>query len=182
MYAYLNLILDKTNGKYIDITNDFKRFSQLHSWYKHLSDCDIFYILLLPGEEWRYDFDKRLSDPEQTNFHWHFFQKNEYDWLEKNPGKYNSVLNKELLILAKKFPTYYNHQLYEFNLNYPKTDLSKYQLGIAKKASQNYWQAILNYRLKYNLALFIYGFYDTNSLISLLPTEIIEMICKIVIE
>ena len=55
------------------LDDDIKRFSTLHSWYKHLSFNDggvTFYIVPLKGEQERYSFDPCVSDPH--GIHWHF--------------------------------------------------------------------------------------------------------------
>jgi hypothetical protein len=55
------------------LDNDIKRFSTLHSWYKHLHFIDggvTFYMVPLKGEQERYNFDPCVSDP--IGIHWHF--------------------------------------------------------------------------------------------------------------
>ncbi|CAF3431170.1 unnamed protein product [Rotaria sp. Silwood2] len=56
------------------LQKDIKRFSTLHSWYKHLDYVDngkTFYMIPLKGEQPRYDFDPRISD--RIGIHWHFW-------------------------------------------------------------------------------------------------------------
>lgn len=57
----------------VELERDIKRFSSLHSWYKHLSfknDGDIFYILPRKGQQLRYGFDPCVSD--YNGIHWRF--------------------------------------------------------------------------------------------------------------
>lgn len=56
------------------LIEDFQRFSQLHSWYKHLPiDGEDHVFLLLEGQQPRYTFNPCLTDPCPTNMHWHFY-------------------------------------------------------------------------------------------------------------
>ena len=58
------------------LKNDFIRFAQLHSWYKHLPLEGVdYYVSLKKGEQVRYDFAPQVKDYE--GLHWHFFIKNE---------------------------------------------------------------------------------------------------------
>ncbi|CAF3097038.1 unnamed protein product [Rotaria socialis] len=59
------------------LTGDIKRFSTLHSWYKHLNyvdDGNIFYMIPMAGEQARYGFGPCISD--YRGIHWHFFTNN----------------------------------------------------------------------------------------------------------
>lgn len=58
------------------LTKDIKRFSKIHSWYKHLAfnyGSTTLYIVPLKGEQERYNFSPCISDP--TGIHWHFWQQ-----------------------------------------------------------------------------------------------------------
>ena len=56
---------------------DFQRFRHLHSWYKHVSDPQIYVPILVRGEEARYGFCPEYSDKDQTNIHFHFVSLSE---------------------------------------------------------------------------------------------------------
>lgn len=58
-----------------DAVADGERFSELHSWYKHLpAEGKLFYALLQRGEQPRYPFSKSFTSTDQTKFHWHFIK------------------------------------------------------------------------------------------------------------
>ena len=55
------------------LNQDIKRFSTLHSWYKHLDFHDggvTFYMVPLKGEQERNSINPRISD--RIGIHWHF--------------------------------------------------------------------------------------------------------------
>ena len=174
MEHYINTIFSKSKGICPDITKDFERFSRLHSWYKHLDNCTLFYIVLLPGEEWRYDFDKRLTDSDQTNLHWHFWQDYKYEFYKKHMDDI-PLITQELLQFIKQFQTYFNRELSDYTMN-PQSLMSLFQLEIATSATKLYWDNFLVHTKKYQINTFIQGFYDNNSYISTLPMELIHYI------
>lgn len=58
------------------LIEDFKRYSKLHSWYKHAKPNDEFIFLQKQGQQERNSIHKNLTDPCPTNIHWHFYKLN----------------------------------------------------------------------------------------------------------
>jgi hypothetical protein len=90
-----------------DLDKDIKRFSTLHSWYKHLDytdDGDTFYLIPLKGEQSRYSFDTRISD--YNGIHWHFS-------MEKVP----SPTDKRIEKIIEKYPVKLNPMFSPYGYN-----------------------------------------------------------------
>ena len=115
---------------------DIFRFSDLHSWYKHLSDFDKAYPLLLQGEEPRYSFDTSYTDLEQNNFHWRII-------LESNLNTYNVKINEksdyqpipeDIKQFMKKFPIYLDNDFCQ-----SKEAKPTFLRHICKKMCEEFW-------------------------------------------
>jgi len=85
--------------------DDALRIAGLHSWYKHLTDDEIMYPLILQGEEERYAFDPRLQDPNQENLHFRFLHLGDLKNLKVvMPDGEPSRLPGEIIEFVQKYP------------------------------------------------------------------------------
>jgi len=76
------------------LNKDIDRFSESHSWYKHLAFFDggtTFFMVPLKGEQERYNFRPEISDP--NGIHWHF-------WREKTMP----LADKRIEAISQKYP------------------------------------------------------------------------------
>jgi hypothetical protein len=72
-YRLRSLVKKWTQYSRKELDADINRFSTLHSWYKHLEFKDggtLYYIWPKRGQQLRYSFDPRVTDP--IGLHWHF--------------------------------------------------------------------------------------------------------------
>lgn len=98
---------------------DVCRIAGLHSWYKHLNSNTIAYPLLQRGEEPRYSFDHRYTDPNQDNFHWTVVMDVSLKHYHANLGSGPSPIPHELKEFMKKFPIELNPNFSNVNLEVP---------------------------------------------------------------
>lgn len=98
----------KTVKKMPDPVRDAERFSQLHSWYKHLLEFEKMYPILMEGEEYRYDFDTSYEDKDQSNYHWRFILESNlnYYFLNLESVKKPKPIPEDIVEYMKKFPIY----------------------------------------------------------------------------
>lgn len=110
MEEYIDFVIEN-NMSMPEWKNDIERFSDLHSWYKHLGKFDIVYPLLRCGEEPRNSFDPSFTDLNQNNFHWTLV-------LDYNIDNYAIKINDtddyvdipdDLKKFMKQFPIYLNN-------------------------------------------------------------------------
>lgn len=116
-------------GKMPDINADFNRFSQLHSWNKHNSNCDVAYLFLNVGEQESHPISPKVNDP--VGLHWVFlFERGLRD------------INPRLVPIdfIKRFPVYLNREL-EGGPTY------LFQKLICEKAAKNFWNELVHYAL-----------------------------------
>jgi len=101
------------------LKKDIKRFSQLHSWYKHLNFVDdgaTFYLIPRKGEQMRYSFDPRISD--YFGIHWHFCRRHPVPIADKRiqqiiheyPIKLNTYFHPHGTPMTKGFTDFVRRQ------------------------------------------------------------------------
>lgn len=142
MDKYVKFVFDN-NSQMPDPEKDILRFSDLHSWYKHLDNFNIAYPLLLRGEEPRYSFDPNFDDKDQLNFHWRIV-------FEHNLSYYNIVMNDteepnnipdDIIKFMKQFPIYLDNDFCPSND--PK---SRFLRHICKKMCENFWDELSKFK------------------------------------
>jgi hypothetical protein len=103
---YINFI--KNNLKSMPSSKkDIERYSQLHSWYKHLGDLTIAYPILMKGEEPYSNFKPHFSDVNQENFHWRIvFDYNLDEYPIYIDDVYHESIPHDILHFMKQFPIY----------------------------------------------------------------------------
>ena len=117
MEKYIDFVFDQ-NETMPPCEEDILRISRLHSWYKHLVGGVKAYPLLLQGEEPRYSFDTRFTDPNKKNFHWRIimdYHMNDYGIMIENNGIYVQIPEK-LKDLMKKFPIALDENFLPFDI------------------------------------------------------------------
>ena len=133
-------IIKENNTDIPDPKPDVLRIKDLHSWYKHLRGGVIAYPLLARGEEPRYGFDKRLTDPNQDNFHWRIVMGYNLDSycikLNDSSEDYFRVPD-EIKDYMKKFPI-------SLDGNFSSTERGFEQVDLCVKQCINFWNGLDN--------------------------------------
>lgn len=158
MEAYVKEILDK-NSSMPNPKPDIERFSELHSWYKHLPKFIKVYCLLLKGEEPRNDQDSKFSDENQENYHWWFISEQQLESFIVDSKRKDIVIDEdkdyeddelfdityihpEVIEMMKKHPIYFS---YDFS-NSLKDSAAIFQRHIARKMCKEMWEEIISYK------------------------------------
>ena len=127
-----------------DPVKDFKRFSTLHSWYKHLNSFNIAYPVLMKGEEPRYSFDTSFSDSNQENYHWRFIVLDNleaYGYILN--GQEANVIPKDVLEFMKKYPIYISNRL-----GNEESDEYKFQITVCANVCKLFWDDLMSCEVK----------------------------------
>lgn len=118
--------------------SDAERFSDLHSWYKHLGEFTIAYPILLKGEEIRYSFDPDLTDDNQNKFHWRFVLEDNLNSYKMELGDNNYInIPEEIKDFMKKYPIYLDK---EFNNS---SEIGKYQIKTCNYVAEMFWNELI---------------------------------------
>ena len=148
------------------LKQDFIRFADLHSWYKHLPlEGRDYYASLRKGEQMRYPFEPRVKDYEGQ--HWHFYLKRENtNYTEYGPIRLGpflkAIVQDEFVIYRSPFHLIVSSNKNTFlswiEQNYPEyktftledwdrkkfIDLDPDILDIQKKETDKYWVNLFN--------------------------------------
>ena len=81
-----------------DPLQDIKRFSKLHSWYKHLEEPTVFYPFLLQGEQPRNGLSEQADE---RHMHWYFLNEEDLDLFGDDSLK--SFIIKFQIVFTKEF-------------------------------------------------------------------------------
>ena len=115
---------------------DVRRFSTLHSWYKHFGEnkLEIAYPILLRGEEPRNEIEPLFSDENQENFHWRFILESDFDEykIRLDDDDDYVVIPSDICDLMKRTPIYLNR-----DLGYGMTN--NFQIQICCHAAETFW-------------------------------------------
>lgn len=165
MQNYVKEILEN-NSVMPDPSPDILRFSELHSWYKHLPNFVKAYPLLIKGEERRNDQDSCFGDANQNNYHWRFiFEDDLGSWVVSYKIKDITVdetkeyddeelydityINPEIIKIIKKHPIYFSNRLSPSECD----PLAIFQRLVATKMCEEVWEEIINYNKKEELEI-----------------------------
>lgn len=119
-------------------SEDAKRFSQLHSWYKHLPRTGkTFFAFLQRGEQMRYDFDRRF-ERDQYTFHWHFVACDIVDQYPFKPDDYHMLTGfpVELRAFFAKYPITLDNRF-----GSASDDVHRYD--IIERVTDEIWEALV---------------------------------------
>jgi len=130
--------LPSLEGIFPDPTKDAERFSNLHSWYKHLGSFQKAYPILMKGEEPQNNFAPSYLNLDQENYHWRFILDYNLEGYGLDYGnvQLNEIPN-DVMNFAKRFPIYISYHLGD-EIN----DAHKFHITNCKMMAMEFWDEL----------------------------------------